>query len=202
MDNQHTSSELTERQKGLLTLLCDKIVDHGQMMGAHRSRNWHTKHYYDHAPEVERMQGTLDRIEKVTYHKSFLVDDKKHDMFKPCYLGPDLYKHNVRCHWKEPFGMGDPNPSDILKSMMTQDKVGNWHMPCDLGIWITLWHPSEQAFQERIHDCWDLKGGGPDWRPRYNYTDVEVKEALQIMAQTFGWGYEEGTNMETIIFRH
>lgn len=202
MDNQHTeTTELSERTKGLLTLLCDKITSHGYMMGAHRNRNWITQKYYDHAPDHERMQGTLDRIGKVTYHKSFLVDEKKHDLFKPCYLGPDLYKHNIRCHWREPFGEGwGSEPSDCLKSTMTQDSLGRWHMPCDLGIWITLWHPSEQSFQERIYDCWDLHPG-PDWRPRYHYTDVEVKEALQIMASTFNWAYEEGSNMETIIFR-
>ena len=185
--------QLSEREKSLLTLLCDKINNYGYMIGAHRNSNWHTNTFYNNS-KIQRMQGTIDRIGKVTYHKSPHVT---HNTFIR-ETGLDFYDHNIRCHWREFFGMGDPNPSDILKSCMEQDKTGNWHFPCDEGIWISLWHPNQQSLQEKIGGHWNNKEHGPDWRPRYDYKDFEVINALKIMAEEFDWEFEIGSDMTTI----
>jgi len=194
--------EPTDRQKSLLTLLTDKINRHGLMMGAHHNKNWINTPTYEHSSDFPRMQGTLDRIARVEYYQSFHVDEEKHCAFtNPCYLGSDLYNHSIRCYWKEPFGEGyGTDPSECLISSMTQDEKGRWHMPCDLGIWISVWHPNKQKFQEALYGCWDLHPA-PHWRPIYNYTKEEVIEALQIMCETFNWEFKDAGKTETLIFR-
>jgi hypothetical protein len=88
--------DLTEKQKSLLTLLTDKIIWHGLMMGAHLNKNWINTPTYEHSPDTPRMQGTLDRIARVEYYQSFHVDEEKHDLFNPCYLGR---RHQSRRCW-------------------------------------------------------------------------------------------------------
>lgn len=182
--------------KALLTLITDKIINHGLMIGAHRNENWLTNYCYDDS-NVKKMQGTLDRIGKVVYFKSPHVDEKNWTWENSCYLGDDLYDHSIRCYWRELFGHGD---DERITDCQLQDKVGKWHMKCDEGIWITLWHPTKQEFQEKIYDCWDLKDQ-PHWRPIYNYTKDEVVDALKIIAKTFNWKFEDGGETSTIITR-
>jgi hypothetical protein len=194
---------LSDRQRGLLTLICDKINMHGYMIGAHRNRNWCTQQYYKSIPESEQMQGTLDRIGKIEYSRCFHIDESKpieptlENIFSSHERkGPEFYDHSIHCVWREPFGEGyGKEPSECLLSSMTQDKAGNWHMPCDLAFWVTLWHPSSQngnecgEGQEAIGGCW-LKRPAPRWRPTYHYTDLEVIEALKIMCAEFDWEFE------------
>lgn len=185
----HWKEERIEKLRPLLTLITDKINRRGLMMGAQDNRNWATNTYYsDNA--TRRIQGVLDRIGKVIYHRCFHIAENDFSM-NPKRLGPDLYDHMIHCDWREPFGTGyGPNPPECLVSSMTKDKAGNWHMPCDLGIWISLWHPRSQPRQEAVSGCWNMKKS-PWWRPQYDYTDVEVKESLQIMCEMFDWEYEE-----------
>lgn len=172
------------------------------MMGAHHNSNWLTTPTYEHSPDSLRMQGTLDRIARVEYYQSFHVDDLKHDfMNHPCYLGPELYDHLIRCYWKELFGKGyGTDPPECLKSMMKLDAAGRYHMPCDEGIWISVWHPNKQESQEKVGGCWDLHPA-PHWRPTYNYVKEEVIEALQIMSETFNWEFRDAGKTETMILR-
>lgn len=212
--------ELTERQKGLLTLLSDKMNSHGYMMGAHRNSNWHTQAYYERTPGAEQMQGTLDRIGKIEYHRTFHTDyhkPKEGSWFGHERVGPEFYDHSIRCEWKEWFGKGwGPNPPESMlehtftaedgkeyhmPSSLTKDKAGNWHSPCDSGFWLCLYHPSKQngdgcgEGQEAIGGCW-LRRPYPRWRPTYHYTDAEVIEALKIMCEAFGWEFEQKDDSE------
>ncbi len=189
-------SDLTDRQRGLLTLITDKVVQTGTSMGANSNRNWHTQKYYkDYLGEQSaKMQGVLDRIGKVIYHRCFHTVDARFstplDQVK--YIGEDVYDHSMRFEWCELIGKGTPDSemSEIGKMCNLQDAVGNWHYPCDTGMWITLWHPSSQSFQETVCGAWLIKGR-PYWRPRYHYTDIEVKEALKIMCEAFNWEFAE-----------
>lgn len=196
--------KLTNKMKGLLTLLTDKIMLHGYMCGAENNRNWLTQAYYDHNPAAEQIQGTLDRIGKAKYYKSPHVDEDKHEFFKPVYLGPDLYDHNIRFEWRELIGRGeaDDEIAECLKGCYLQDKAGRWHPPCDTGMWIGLYHPNKQPIQERVHGRWLRKGDNPHWRPKYHYTRDEVIEALQIMCREFNWEFEDSGHTETMILRH
>jgi len=196
---------LTERQKQLLTLLVDKINNHGYMMGAHLDKNWLTHPTYESGGFM--MQGTLDRIGRVEYHQSFHIDEENYDFLNPRRLGPDLYDHSMRFYWRELFGKGyGKNPAKCLLSSMTQDKAGRWHMPVDDGIWISLWHPNMQnpdtfPDQERVDGCWNFKDAPkyPHWRPVYHFTREEVIEALRIMCETFDWQFKDCGQTEPMI---
>lgn len=186
----------TEELRPLLTLIVDNINLHGHMMGASRNKNWHTNERYDfsalgYESKNYKMQGTLDRITKVEYHKCHHTDGKKGD-WNPPILGEDIFDHQIRFEWKELFGMGTPDAelADCLKDgCYLQDSVGNWHPPCDTGIWIVLWHPRSQKLQERVSGYWN-KHEPPHWRPEYHYTEKEVEDALKIMCHEFDWKYE------------
>lgn len=190
--------------KGLLTLICDKTEKYGYMCGAHHNSEWCAQQYYKHSPESEQMQGVFDRIGKVEYWRSYHIDETKpvSPTLENCFssherLGPEFFDHTIHYVWREPKGKGyGPNPPECLLSSMTQDKKGNWHMPCDLAFYVTLWHPRSQngdecgEGQEAIGGCW-LKRPYPRWRPTYHYTPEEVIEALQIMCEAFDWEFED-----------
>lgn len=194
----HWIEQKTEELRPLLSLIVDKINLHGYMMGAHKNRNWHTNSCYEFPPEMNyksttlKMQGTLDRIGKIEYHICHHTDGKKGD-WNPPILGEDIFDHLIRCEWKELFGMGqtEEEVSDILKSTMLKDTVGNYHFPCDQSMTVMLYHPSSQAFQEKVAGYWDNLSDCPWWRPEYHYTEDEVDAALQIMCKTFNWEYEK-----------
>jgi hypothetical protein len=222
------NERLSKRQKGLLTLICDKMNMRGYSMGAHYNSNWCTQQYYENVPGQERLQGTLDRIGKIEYSRCFHIhrDQFEEDpkglfgWLRHKRLGPELYDHSIHCVWREPFGKGwGPNPPEsmmekemtdvngkpyIMPSCLTKDKAGNWHMPCDLAFWVTLWHPHSQngdkcgEGQEAIVGCWRIHPA-PHWRPTYHYTDVEVIEALQVMCRTFDWEFERKSDSEYMI---
>lgn len=194
--------ELTERQRGLLTLLTDRIIRDGMSMDVHHNENWLTNATYIDS-DIQRFQGVLDRIGKIEYHKAPMVDDEKHDYFNPCYLGDEFYGHTIRVSWLELYGKGDEEIAECLRGMYLQDKAGRWHAPCDTGMWVSLYHPTEQRRFDNVSDCWNMTNDDrPYWRPVYNYTDVEVIEALKIMCETFGWEFEVGEDMTTMILRH
>lgn len=190
--SNHWLDQNIEKHRPLLTLLTDKINEWGYMMGAHRNRNWRNNTTYDTPyldTPVERVQGTFDRIGSVEYHRSFHTKDSR-DWFNPTYMGEDLYDHHIRLVWKELFGPGQADTPDILKNSMKQDSAGNWHYPCDEAMIISLWHPSQQSFQEKVHGCW-LKHPSPHWRPIYNYTREDVVAALKIMCKEFDWEFKD-----------
>ncbi len=188
----HWLQEQTERLKPILTLITDKVIKHGRMMDAHRANMWHsTKDKEDY-----KMTGIFERIAKVSYHKCFHTKYEKKCSFDPPILGEDLYDHTMRFFWKEPFGHGHAPETDfakVCKDSMTQGPSGNWYMPCDLWFWITLWHPSQQDFQEGLAEYWNYKER-VNWRPKYHYTEEDVEAALKIMVDTFGWEYERDSD--------
>ncbi len=204
---------LTDRQRGLLTLLLEKMNWHGEMMGATENRNWVSQVYYEHSPESEHPQGTLDRIGKVTYSRCFHADESPTSIFPREHLDTDPFDHSIRLEWRELFGKGwGPNPPEsMLKPhcLLLQDKVGNWHSQKDLGFCVHLWHPSSQVGgigggSECVHGKWLRPRGklAPHWRPVYDYTSDEVKGALKIMAGEFGWEYGEAGDGGWMILRH
>jgi hypothetical protein len=195
--------------KGLLTLICDKTNSHGYMKGAHHNENWVTQSHYDSGGE--RMQGTLDRIGKVEYWRTFHINEKvpkKGGGFTIGHerLGPSFFDHSLHFVWREPFGKGwGPNPPEIMLDSLIKDKVGNYHSPCDLAFNVTLWHPWSQnglecgEGQEAIGGCWLMARPYPRWRPTYHYTSEEVIEALKIMCKTFNWEFEDKGEGEYMI---
>jgi hypothetical protein len=195
--NPTARKKLTKRQKEILTHLHEKIVHSGMVAGAHRNCNWHTNENYENS-DVQRMKGVLDRIGKVTYHKSPHVHwEKGQRGMNTNYIGGDFYDHCILCHWRELIGMGSEKPVCSVGGefqIEKQDVKGRWHFPCDEGMWVRLWHPKNQPLQERVHECWELIDG-PHWRPTYKYSDEEVIDALRIMSETFNWEFEVGGDM-------
>lgn len=205
-----------------MTLICDKMNNHGYMAGAHHNSEWVTQAYYKSIPEAEQMQGTLDRIGKIEYHRCFHIDHNKpatptlDNLFRTHERkGESFYDHSIHCVWREPKGKGwGPNPPEcmmertvkcndgkefLVPSCLTKDKAGNWHSPCDLAFWVKLYHPdSQKEGLDAIGGCW-LKHPHPQWRPIYNYTDAEVVQALQIMCAQFDWEFEHKSDSEYMI---
>jgi len=191
--------KLKKRQQVIITHITDQINRWGLSCGAHRNRNWTTQSFYDGYPEVplqdgvfvgDRMQGTLDRIKAIRYHQCFHTAIGAPFDFNLPILGRDLYDHSIHVVWKEPIGKGyGPNPPECLKSSMTVDGAGNWHMPCDLGMSVQLWHPTKQKFQEGLFGSWNKDVHG--WTPKYHYQKDEVVEALQIICSTLDYEFYE-----------
>lgn len=181
-------SELTERQRVLLTLLVDHINYSGESMGAGNDNNWRNNPTYS-------MQGVLDRIGKVIYARSMHPDPTSRSMFPPD-LGDEFYDHQIRCEWRELFGPGrEGNKWDTDPKL--QDSAGKWHSPCDTGMWVTLYHPSKQPTHEIVCGYWNGRKK-IHWRPMYEFSDVEVVEALQIMSHEFNWKFERDSDSRSM----
>lgn len=167
------SKKLTNREKGLLTLLVEKINYVGLELGAHLNENWTTNITLD--GELQE-QGVLDRIGKVEYTRYPSITKNNQD------------SHSINFIWKEPFGQGlDCVPNDQYASMYVQNSLGKYHHIKYTELMIKLYSQEQQS----VFECVRNKKRVCNWRPTYDYDGVEISSALKLMAKTFDWQFTE-----------
>lgn len=84
----------SNRMKGLLTLIAEKIDYAGMVAGAHLNENWATNIQKVDMPE--KKQFVFDRIKQLKYSQSF------HDQHTGQPLDEGKFNHVIEVYWKEP----------------------------------------------------------------------------------------------------